>query len=64
MEPIQLLRQWVICTFPPEAKKRPEAEANHSSHLLLRLRMSGALPFLPHMPSMACNGKNFTLFVL
>jgi hypothetical protein len=57
LEPIQLLRQWLRGTFPPGAKKRPEAEANHSPHPVLRLRMSGALPFLPHMPSITCKGK-------
>ena len=35
-------------SFP--AITRPQHEADHSIHLAQRLRMSGAMPPLPHMP--------------
>jgi hypothetical protein len=37
--------------------KRPWREADHSTYLARRLKVSGAVPLLPHMPSWSAQGQ-------
>lgn len=43
--------------FPTQNSKQPGHEADHHTNLIQRFRMSGAMPQLPIMPSVALRGS-------
>jgi hypothetical protein len=62
--PTQPPIQWVLVFFPGGGglEKWLECEVNHKLHLVLRLRMTGAIPLLPLYAFMAWR-ENFTFLL-